>query len=126
MTKKSLEKEPYSIVTEQLGSEIKVAYVSGKGMRLWLDGVAWEELKGVEKSVPAPTLLLERIIKNRSADSSRFWTDFVFLFCRERIAVRAQHDRRTNATLVQVFTNGEFFIDEEEQRVVGQAEKPIE
>ena len=95
-------------------------------MQLRLDGVAWEELKGVEKSVPAPTLLLVRIIKNRSADFSRFWTDFVFLFCRERIAVRAQHDRRTNATLVQVFTNGEFIIDEEQQRVVGQAEKPIE
>ena len=53
------------------------------------------------------------------------WTDFVFQYCGERIAVRITHDRSTLQTLITVATDDKFEIDETNNRVHILQEKPI-
>ena len=54
----------------------------------------------------------------------RIWTDYVFYFCMEPIAVRIVLDRSTGRTTCTAATNNRFEIDEVNNCVSIQHEKP--
>ena len=90
-----------------------------------INGVSVSEYPGLVKEVPARKLLLERIIRHWPDGERLVWTDYIFLFCLERIAVRVVNDRSTGQTSLEASTDGKFFVDEARNRVVSLLDKPV-
>ena len=65
------------------------------------------------------------MIRHWPPGARKIWTDYIFLHSRERIAVRIVFDNATGKLVIETYTKGRFVVDEEQDRVVGQEEKPI-
>ena len=95
-------------------------------MKLVINGVAWLDLATVVKEVPVRKLLRQLMIRHWPEHAKVIFTDYVFLYCGEPIAVKIVYDRETRmAVLTAAVGNNQFFYDSEKDCIVIVMEKPL-
>ena len=94
-------------------------------MKLLINGVAWLDLAAVVKEVPVRKLLRQLMIRHWPEHGKVIFTDYVFLYCGEPIAVKIVYDRATcRGVLTAAVGNNQFFHDSEKDCIVIVMEKP--